>query len=513
MQRGFPLLLLFVAAFLVVNCQSWGTFWQSASGGVSPEIVQSWIRSLTTAGGISTFNAVATDPEGNVYAAGSTEGAGPFTFGTGVETNPTGTGGGWKNGLLVKYDKNGVALWARSVNHSAQSLSDFFGVAVDGSGNVLIAGRTYSTTTFDFGNSVSFTGVGGSIEHFLVAKYNSSGTAQWAKSNTNAAGNAKFLSVAADSAGNVYAAGRIQDNAMFDFGSGVQMNAAANTFNGFNLAAIKYDTNGNPIWAITTVNTTTNGSSAAGVVVDTAGNPIVCGYISGSGGVTLPASAAIAGAGTGNNALIVKLDASNGNTLAYFSTSASGGGGVLSEFTSCTRDSAGNIYASGFQQTVNTMSYGLGNIGGGATGRNALLVKYAPNLGAPQWARLSSNTFATEYNAVATDTGGNVYAAGSITGNLAATFNGATAHASSGFAGGKNAALIKFDANGNGLASRVLKSGAGASQFWGIKVSSLNAIVAAGDQANSGAYTYDDNLTIAGPFVTGVNLVVMQFKQ
>jgi len=159
------------------------------------------------------------------------------------------------------------------------------------------------------------------------------------------------------------------------------------------------------------------------------------------------------------------------------------------------------------------MNFGLGNIAGSSSGANALIVKYGVNLTGPIWNRISTNAFITEFNAVALDSTGNVYAGGSITGTALGNFNGTTAQATSGFGGGKNAFIVKYDSTGFGLLSRVVKTAPLASEFFGVGVTYLNAIVGVGIQANNGSYTYEQNLTHAGPFGAGTNLIAVQFTQ
>jgi len=238
--------------------KQWGTFWDTSGTNTAiittpivSEVATAWIKGLTTSGGLTLFNAVATDSVGNVYAAGSSEGAGTISFGNSITTNPVNGSVGWKNGLLVKYDKTGKTVWARSVGHSGSSNSDFFGVTVDASGNVIVAGLIYSTVTHDYGNSKTLTGVTGSVSHFALVKYNSDGLAQWAYKTVTQPTNARFTAVVTDAAGNIYAGGRIEDNNTFDFGAGVNMNNPTSALAAaFNWAVAKFNSAGVPQWAV-----------------------------------------------------------------------------------------------------------------------------------------------------------------------------------------------------------------------------------------------------------------------
>jgi len=71
------------------------------------------LKAVGTGNNWSAFNAV-TMRQGRVYVAGFQRGNGVFTYGTGVSAQ--GTGIGEDNAVLVHYDYNGTAQWARSVS-------------------------------------------------------------------------------------------------------------------------------------------------------------------------------------------------------------------------------------------------------------------------------------------------------------------------------------------------------------------------------------------------------------
>ncbi len=143
--------------------------------------VQQWNR--TWGGSGSDYGwGVAVDSSDNVYLAGYT---GSF-------------GGGYDDMVLVKYDSFGVQQWNRTWGGSG---SDYgYGVAVDSSDNVYLAGRTDS-----FG--------AGSFDMVLV-KYDSSGILQW---NLTWGGSMldSGMGVAVDSYDNIYLTG-----ATYSFGTG-----------------------------------------------------------------------------------------------------------------------------------------------------------------------------------------------------------------------------------------------------------------------------------------------------
>jgi hypothetical protein len=76
-------------------------------------------------------------------------------------------------------------------------------------------------------------------------KYNSSGTAQWAKSVSEAGGDSYFNGVSAGSDG-VYAAGYITGRSLYNFGSGVK---PSGVHSGKNIILVRYSGTGETDWA------------------------------------------------------------------------------------------------------------------------------------------------------------------------------------------------------------------------------------------------------------------------
>ncbi len=93
----------------------------------------------------SVFRSVAVDGVGNIYAAGIV-GQGEMSFGNGVCV----TGGHpTTNMVLVKYDSQGIARWARMIVNTDDE-SELDSVAVDSVGNVYAAGSCRMWAPIDF---------------------------------------------------------------------------------------------------------------------------------------------------------------------------------------------------------------------------------------------------------------------------------------------------------------------------------------------------------------------------
>lgn len=171
---------------------------------------------------------VSTDPYGNVYITGYFTSP-TITFGS---TNLTNAGS--IDIFLTKYDSAGNVLWAKSVGGPNSDNSQ--GVSTDASGNVYITGSFHSRTiTFD---STTLTNAG-----IFIAKYDSSGNMLWAKSS--AAGNNTDIgqSISTDTRGNVYITGYFASPTI-TFSSTTLTNKG-----NMDIFIAKYDRSGNMLWA------------------------------------------------------------------------------------------------------------------------------------------------------------------------------------------------------------------------------------------------------------------------
>ena len=279
-----------------------------------------WAHAVTAGYPSSTFSSVAVDTEGNSYAAGSIAGTDTYDFGNGVAI--TGTGG---NGpiagesvgsfALVKYDSSGIAQWART-STAGPTAAGFNSVAVDPSGNVFAAGYIQEGT-FDFGNGVTaagttvggdFTGTAGS-EYVLLVKYDSTGTAQWARTVNPGGSNSYLNSVAVDLSGNAYVAGAVHSTGIYDFGTGATLSTDDRDV-GYYSALVKYDPSGVAQWVHSSSVMGSTADVFTAITVDAAGTVYAAGYLGETGVVDFGSGVTAAGThvatGSGWSPLLVK---------------------------------------------------------------------------------------------------------------------------------------------------------------------------------------------------------------
>jgi uncharacterized repeat protein (TIGR01451 family) len=174
---------------------TWGSPVNAYAGGAwdafAAKLNSSGVRQWNTFMGSPDWDygwSIAVDGSGNVYVAGESW----ATWGSPVNAHA-----GYWDAFAAKLNSSGVRQW-----HTFMGSSDYdsgYGIAVDGSGNVYLAGWSYAT----WGSPVN--AFAGSVDAF-AAKLNSSGIRQWhtfmGSSNVELG-----QGIAVDGSGNVYVAG------------------------------------------------------------------------------------------------------------------------------------------------------------------------------------------------------------------------------------------------------------------------------------------------------------------
>jgi len=385
----------------------------------------------------SGFNAVALDSSGNIYAAGFQNGSGAYNYGNNVSAHGTNT---YANIVLVKYDSNGTALWARSVS-AGDNISQFYAVAVDPWGDVYAAGiqglgsYTYGTITIQGGN-------GTSSSNAVLVKYSSSGTEQWAKTVSYSAGDlggsyySYFYAVATDSSGNIYAAGKQSGNGIYTYGTNVSAQAgnSSSYINADNVVLVQYYHNGTAQWA-RTVSGASSSSSFNALAVDPNGGVYAAGKQSGNGsfgsGVSLSDSV--------SGAILVKYN--NKGDAQWAQKSSTG----TSEFKAVSVDaSSNNVYAVG-STYPDTVTFGANKTAQGNSSFNVLLVKFNSS-GTALWARSvfsENNNKDSYFLGVAVNSSG-VYAVGYQSGKGNFSYSTLAPTVVSGSSSNSNAVIVKY---------------------------------------------------------------------
>jgi hypothetical protein len=338
--------------------------------------------------------AIAVDGSGNVYVAGRSN----ATWGLPVRAY---TGG--DDTFAAKLDASGNLMWNTFLGGSGVDYG--LGIAVDESGNVYVVGQSNAT----WGSPVrAFSGDGDAF----AAKVDSSGNLTW---NTFLGGSDldAGYGIAVDGSGNVYMAGWSRGT----WGSPVR--PYTNNIDAF---AAKLNSSGNLTW--NTFLGSWNDDYGRGIAVDGSENVYVMGYSLGSWGSPVRTFSGV------SDAFAVKLESSGNLTWNTFL-----GGSDLDAGYGIAVDGSGNVYVAG---------YSLGSWGSPVRPYTNNFDAFAAKVDSS--GNLTWNTFlggsGYDYgNDIVVDGSGNVYVAGSST----ATW-GLPVRA---YSGGGDAFTANLDSSGN----------------------------------------------------------------
>jgi hypothetical protein len=165
----------------------------------------------------------------------------------------TGRSDGSPDYATIKYDTNGNQLWVARYNGPASNIDFAYAIAVDGSGNVYVTGKSIGI---------------GTDGDYATIKYDTSGNELWVARYNGPGDYSSDLAqaIAVDGSGNVYVTG-------YSIGSGTS----------YDYATVKYDTNGNQLWVARYNGPGNSDDHAEAIAVDTSGNAYVTGGSWGSG--------------------------------------------------------------------------------------------------------------------------------------------------------------------------------------------------------------------------------------
>ncbi len=294
-----------------------------------------WVRRYNGPGNnLDQATAIAVDGSGYVYVTGGS----------------VGSESGWDY-ATIKYYPNGDTAWVRRYDGPVNSDDYAYAMAIDGSGNVYVTGKSVgSGTDFDY----------------ATIKYYPDGDTAWLR-RYNGPGNYYdyAYAIAIDGSGNVYVTG-------LSVGSGSS---------GPDYATIKYNPDGDTAWVRRYDGPASSGDEAHAIAVDDSGNVYVTGWSQGSG--------------TNDDYATIKYDA-NGETA--WVRRYDGPASINDYAIALAVDDSGNILVTGF-------GVGIG------TNYDYATIKYYPN-GDTAWLRRYNGPSSDWTYAIAVDSSGNVYVTG-----------------------------------------------------------------------------------------------------
>ncbi len=228
---------------------------------------QQWLWARQGYTGIKAYcsaPSIATDNSGNVWHTGSFL----SIFNIGPDTLVS-------NGMdafLITYNNSGNLLWVKQSECAPRAMCQSNYVATDDSGNTYITGF-YKGTTVKFG-SVTLTGIANQ-RFVFITKYDKLGNVIWSKqSTTSGSANAFGQSIACDGKGYEYVTGYFSGGSI-SFDTYTVTSTLPASF------LVKYDYNGNALWASQSTGTADSAYSNS-VTVSRTGDEYITGYFNGA---------------------------------------------------------------------------------------------------------------------------------------------------------------------------------------------------------------------------------------
>ncbi|MBL0048902.1 MAG: SBBP repeat-containing protein [Bacteroidetes bacterium] len=332
---------------------------------------------------------VAVDDNGNSYMVGSFDGA-SITFGGTTLTNAN---AGYGDIYVVKVNTSGTVVWAK---RAGQTGSDYaYGVAVDKSGNVYVAGSYYNNAITFGATTLSNSGAADAF----VVKYNSSGTVVWAK-KAGGAYSETASSVAVDTSGNVLVTGYFESSSI-NIGSYALTNSYLGSPEVF---VAKYNSAGTAQWAFASLGA--DFDFGEDISTDAAGNCFVVGTF-GSNSLSMGGNTIYNASTIGTEDIFVMKVSSTGvvTWLNSFGGPAYEGGAKI------TSDNTGNVFISGNfgGPTINLSTTSLANYNAGT---NDIFVAKLNTSGVVQWAKQIGSLSYEYFASLDVDRFGNVFVGG-----------------------------------------------------------------------------------------------------
>jgi uncharacterized membrane protein len=361
---------------------------------------------------------VGIDSAGDVYLSGHTTSTANIAFGGHQSTLA-----GFIDLYIVKFNTNGVRIWASYYGGTLSENGSFNALGFDGVGNVYFTGRTPSSSGIAFsGHQNTF---GGSNDAFLV-KFNSTGTLQWATYY----GGTEYddgRSCSVDAAGNVYLAGVTQSPA--SIASGGHQNSFAGQNDGF---LVKFNSSGVRQWA--TYYGGIGVDDAMACATDNSDNIYLVGNAQSTADIAVGGHQNSFAGGT-SDAFLVKF---NGSGVRQWASYYGGVGNDVGNALAV--DASNNIFIVGSTASSSGISSnGFQNLPSG--GADAFLVKFNSS-GIRQWGTYYGAIQNEDGYSCAIDVTGNVYLAGRTANTTNIAYNG---HDNSYGGGTWDGFLAKFD--------------------------------------------------------------------
>ena len=324
-------------------------------------------------------------------------------------------------------------LWGQQGSSSLNTGTYYSPITTDKYGNAYVTGTFNNSATF--GSHV----LSGNAVNAYLARFNSSGKVVWVKQAVNDS-NAYTISesVTTDNKGNVYIVGNITGKAAFG------KDTVGNSY-GYSLFLVKYDRDGDVLWARQSGVISNSGVHNCAVATDNQGNVFVTGLFDTT--TTFGPRVLTNTSTTSSNMFVVKYNSTGNVQWARQSTGAGLDNNYNYPFSIAT-DVSGNVYVtSDFDNSITFDTCTLHS----SRYYSVYLVKYSSQ-GTLLWARQSVNTNYNRFGSghslgygysVVADQAGNSYITGTFQDSI--SFGSHTLSST----GGYSVFFIKYDVKGN----------------------------------------------------------------
>lgn len=315
------------------------------------------------------------DDAGNTYVFGYISSQTTFNEGTPDAIVLTGLG---QDAFLAKFDATGKCLWAKTAGGNNSEYGN--ALAVDADGNCFVTGR-YGSNPAIFGageaNETSLAGLGGNNgEDIFVAKYNSDGLLQWARSAGGASAH-NGAGIGIDAAGNSFVTGSYSGTSTFGPGE-----ANETIPPGGGIFVAKFGSDGNLAWV-----RGGGGGHGTAITSDADGNSYSTGTyhtMAPFGGQLNPTQLNLGGQ---DDIFIAKHD-TNGNLLWVKMAVGNGSQFALD----IAIDPQGGSYITGYGSGLTFGAEEDGQVSLGGVGAQDVFVAGFNSDGLTQWARLAGGS-------------------------------------------------------------------------------------------------------------------------
>ncbi|GAB3518087.1 NHL repeat-containing protein [Emticicia fontis] len=335
-----------------------------------------WAKQAASGPGEVEVRDIALDASGNIFITGafSTN----ITFGANTFTSS-----GIKDIFLAKYATDGALQWVQQAGGIYDDMSN--GLAIDGTGNIYIAGGIEGTVTFG-GAIFPWTGK----MHAFVAKFKPDGTVEWLRRGVGTTGNDVANGVVADTNGGVTIVGNLTGTVSFE---GTTMSSVGGT----DVLLLRYDNAGNLAWLKKMGGA--GADNGADIGVDTNNNL----YILGNFELTANFDGKSLTSAGNTDIFILKMTDTGVLTWAKRE-----GGTSTEDGLSIAIDTKQNFYITGNFENASTFRNTIIDSNGNL---DIFIAKYSPN-GELSWVQAMGGEYFEIPIKLAADTQGNVYATG-----------------------------------------------------------------------------------------------------